>query len=109
VVGYPGHVTLSTATRLAPTSRVEVKALDDRGVIVDMHSGRCWELNPVGFRIWQHLADGRSLEEVSQIIASQYGIETEVSVRDVTDLARSLVDAGLLAPASVTPPSREGS
>ena len=96
-------MTLSAATRLTRTSRVEVKAIDDRGVVVDMQTGRCWELNPVGFAVWLRLAEGKSLEEVSDIVASLYRIEIEASVRDVSEFARVLVDAGLLEPSSSTP------
>jgi Coenzyme PQQ synthesis protein D (PqqD) len=97
-------MTLSAATRLTRTSRVEVKTIDDRGVVVDLQTGRCWELNQVGYAIWQRLAEGRSLEEVSSTVASLHDIEIEKAMRDVTAFVGVLVDAGLLEPSSPIPP-----
>jgi hypothetical protein len=88
---------LADDTRVSPARHVNVQPVDDRGVLVDLRSGRCWELNPVGFAIWRLLADGRSLADASHEIADRYAVDAEVSRTDVTDLVGALLGAGLVA------------
>lgn len=95
-MGYPALVTLSTAARLTPGPDAQVKPLNDCGVIVDTRTGKCWELNAVGFAIWQHIAAGKTLAETAEALASRYSISAATSSDDVLAFARSLLREGLL-------------
>jgi hypothetical protein len=88
---------LADDTRVNPARHVNVQPVDDRGVLVDLRSGRCWELNAVGFAIWRLLADGRSVADAAGEIAHRYAVDAAVSRTDVTDLVRSLLGEGLVA------------
>ena len=93
---YAALAMISNDTRFTPASAATVKALDDRGVVVDMRSGKCWELNPVGFAIWTLVAGGASAADASAAIAARYAVAPGTSQTDVFAFLGSLVDAGLL-------------
>jgi hypothetical protein len=95
-VGYPDGVKLSTAARLTPGPDAQVKALDSGGVLVDTRTGKCWELNAVGFAIWQQIAGGKTLAETAEAVAARYSISTATSMSDVLAFAQSLLREGLL-------------
>jgi hypothetical protein len=73
-----------------------VKPLDDRGVIVDMNTGRCWEVNKIGFVIWQCLSNGRTIAETVELIASRFSVDVGVARQDVLAFVESLTRQGLL-------------
>ena len=95
---YADRVTISVDTCFRPAPEATVKSLEDRGVIVDMRTGRCWELNAVGFAMWTLAAEGRSVAETIAAISARYGVSPGTSENDVSAFLQSLVDAGLLNP-----------
>jgi hypothetical protein len=108
-VGYPEAVKLSTAAHLTPGPDAQVKSLNDGGVIVDTRTGKCWELNAVGFAIWQQIAAGKTLAETAEAVAARYSISTVTSADDVLAFAQSLLREGLLElPAGTDPDAATG-
>ena len=95
-MGYPESVKVSTESRLTTAADAQVKPLHDSGVIIDTRTGKCWELNPVGFAIWQLIAAGKSVGETVEAIAARYAITVGTSKEDVIDFVQSLVSEGLL-------------
>jgi hypothetical protein len=91
-------VTISRDTSFKPAREATVKPLDDRGVIVDMHTGKCWELNPIGFAIWTLVAEGKSVADTIAAISARYAVSAGTSETDVLTFLESLVNAGLLNP-----------
>jgi hypothetical protein len=89
-------VNVSPEARLFPSAHATVRAIDAGGVVVDMRTGRCWELNSVGFAIWQLIVDGRSVTEAAYEIATRYAVEIGVASHDVLAFVQSMVVAGLL-------------
>ena len=95
-MGYPESVKVSTESRLTAAADAQVKPLQDSGVIIDTRTGKCWELNAVGFAIWQLIAEGKSVGETAEAIAARYSIAMGTSKQDVLDFVQSLVGEGLL-------------
>jgi hypothetical protein len=95
-VGYPQLVKLLSGARLTPGPDAQVKALNDCGVIVDTRTGKCWELNAVGFAIWQQIAAGKTLAEAAEALAARYSISKTTTADDVMAFAQSLLREGLL-------------
>ena len=75
---------------------VMARAAGDGLVLVDMSSGLCWELNPVGAAVWAALETPKTLAEVCRALQGRYPVSPDVLERDVLALGRSLSDAGLL-------------
>jgi Coenzyme PQQ synthesis protein D (PqqD) len=99
-------VDLSDETRLRPAAHTSLQPLDDRAVLVDLRTGRCWELNKIAFTMWRLLAEGQPVSAVAVAISTHYTVAEDVARRDVLELARSLVSEGLAvigAPAPTEP------
>jgi hypothetical protein len=77
-------------------SHVALQAVGSGGVIVDLRSGACFELNGVGMEIWRALSDGRTLTEVADLLGTHYDVASEILADDVLRLTKSLSDAGLI-------------
>jgi len=82
--------------RVVPRSVVQVRALEDGAVLVDISSGACFELNAVGFEVWKGLDRGQSVSEICATLAGRYNLEPDVIGSDVRRLITSLVAAGLV-------------
>jgi hypothetical protein len=68
----------------------------DGAVLVDMTSGRAWELNRVGAALWSLLSAPTSLRHVCAVLGERYAVERTVLERDLTKLADDLIRAGLI-------------
>lgn len=72
------------------------RVIDDEAILVDAPQGIFRVLNAVGSRIWE-LADGEvNLEEVSQAIAGEFGVDSTQALRDVVEFVSELQDKGLV-------------
>jgi hypothetical protein len=87
------------------TRRADVLAREtpDGAVLVDMMSGRAWELNRVGAALWSLLATPATLRQVCRVLGERYAVERAVLARDVTKLADDLIQAGLIVVARGEP------
>ena len=87
---------------MTPDSHFEIPArtvarqVGDDMVILDMTGGRYLSLNPVGARIWELLAEGRSIRGICDGMVEEYDVPREVLEQDVLRLAGELVGEGLV-------------
>jgi hypothetical protein len=81
---------------LQPSSSVRVIHNDDGATLLDIDQGLCFSLNPTGFRIWELLADGSPLDDISMTLAEDFQMPRSQIFQDVTDLVDALKRAGLL-------------
>jgi Coenzyme PQQ synthesis protein D (PqqD) len=94
--GYYHQVNVSTETRVSVATHATVQPLDDRAVVLNLRTGKCWELNATGLAIWRSLIAGESVGDTAEAIAARYSIHVDVSRQDVVELVRSLIGEGLL-------------
>lgn len=73
------------------------RQVGDENVILDLESGTYFGLDPVGARIWQLIAEGRSLEEVCDAMMAEFDVSRSDIERDTAQLVEQLVTSGLLA------------
>jgi hypothetical protein len=90
-----------------PAAGVAARALEDRGVLVNMKTGRCFELNRIGYEIWLLFEGGLAASVVCEQLARRYKVAIEVITRDVLAFAQTLGREALL---EITPsaPDTEG-
>jgi Coenzyme PQQ synthesis protein D (PqqD) len=79
-------------------SEILVRDIEDGAVLVDMASGKCWELNRVGALLWTALSPKRSLRQSCESIAGQFGVPLVQVEEDALRLANDLLSAGLILP-----------
>lgn len=59
-------------------------------------TGKLFELDPVGSRVWGLLQDSRRVAEIQQILLSEYDAEAEECGRDLLDLLQDLTAERLI-------------
>ena len=87
---------MNADTILSIPPQVMSRLVDDETVLLDLKSGMYFGLDGVGKRIWDAVAEGRSIRETVAVITDGYEIDEEQAEADVIAFARDLVERGLL-------------
>ena len=77
-------------------ARTVARQVGDDMVFLDLAGGRYMSLNPVGARIWELIAEGRSIRAVCDAMVEEYEVSRDVLEADVLRLAGELVEEGLM-------------
>ena len=88
---------MTPETQLSIPPQVMSRLVDDETVLLDLESGMYFGLDGVGKRIWESVADGKSLGDIAVIITDEYEVDEEQALKDVIEFASNLVERGLLA------------
>ncbi len=87
---------LTDRVRIPP--EVLARQVGEETVILDLSRGTYYGLDPVGARIWQLLAEGRTLAEAGDAVAAEYEAPRETIERDLLALVGDLLKQRLIAP-----------
>lgn len=79
-----------------PSSTVRDIANQDGAVLLDIHQGLCFSINPVGSKIWQMIKQQHSLDQVIDALADEFSIPKERIHDDVMEFTSTLTANGLL-------------
>jgi hypothetical protein len=75
-----------------PHPQTAGRVIDGEAVLILADSSEVNVLNEVGSRIFA-LADGsRSVDEIAELIVTEYDVSVEQAIQDVTDFIRQMVD-----------------
>ena len=72
------------------------RTIDGRAVILHAETGTYFSLNPLGSRIWELLARGRTQASLCEELLAEFEVAPEVLERDVSSFLHELESAGLL-------------
>jgi hypothetical protein len=73
------------------------REIDDKIIVLDLHSGKYLELNATGAALWKLLAEGAvAREELTQRLVSEFQVDDETATRDVEAFLSGLERARLL-------------
>jgi len=76
---------------------VETVPLAEGGaMIVDITSGRCWQLNQVGAEAWALLQEGATLSTIVDILVARYELAREQIEPDLARIVNDLCAQGLV-------------
>ena len=64
--------------------------------LLDEDSGQYWNLNPSGALVLRRLLDGGTLARAMEELTKQYAVDADTATRDVEELVRELLSAGLI-------------
>src|SRR5688572_12435854 len=70
--------------------------VDDELIGMSVEQGVCYGLNGVGTRIWDLLAEPRSIDSLCDELMGEYDVEREQCLKEVMDLLEGLRSEGLL-------------
>jgi hypothetical protein len=85
----PGSVTISTEALATP--------IGESLMILDLRSGVYFELEGVGARIWQFIAEEKTPAQIAHLISDEYHIDEATAAADLADLIGELSASGLLS------------
>lgn len=83
---------------LLPRRHVKYRPMSSGGMLADLVTGACFELNHVGADVWTLLVDGTNVGAAIEAIRRKYGVESNTIETDTLRLCRELLDAGLVEP-----------
>ena len=76
--------------------QVMARQVGEETVILDLASGTYFGLDPVGARIWQLMAESKTLVETCAVMLTEYEVTQEEIERDVLRLAEELLEKRLI-------------
>ena len=71
--------------------------IDQETVALNIETGACYGLNPVGSRIWSLLSTPIRITDLCKMMVNEYRVEPETCERQVLDLLEELRAEGLIA------------
>ena len=86
---------LTVHDSIAVADDVLFRELDGEAVLLNLQTGIYFGLNAVATRMWQLIADERSLARVLDALRDEYDAEPRVLESDLLDLGRQLCANGL--------------
>lgn len=86
---------ISLEARIRRAEDAAWRMIDGQAVVVSTNAQRMRVLNEVGSRVWE-LADGRSLREISVVLAAEFEADPSVIEADALSFAQDLVSRGML-------------
>ena len=81
---------------LTASKEVLSRQIHGETVLLDLKTESYFGVAGVGARIWQMLADGTNLREMSAVLAAEYKVDEEMLTNDLQRFVGDLVDAGLV-------------
>lgn len=85
--------------RVRIPQEVLARQVGDETVMLDLAMGTYFGLDPVGARMWQLLAEGKTLAEICDAIVEEYDVSRDAVEQDLLGLVADLMAQGLLVPA----------
>ncbi|HVZ85493.1 MAG TPA: PqqD family protein [Polyangia bacterium] len=77
-------------------AEITVRSTTTGALLIDLMSGRCWQLNRLGAEFLSEIETEKSLHDVFNLMENRYNVSREVLERDLLRLAQELLDAGLI-------------
>jgi hypothetical protein len=82
--------------RVKPTNHVVQQEIDEGIALLNMRTADCFELDPIGARLWAALRTEQRLRAVFEAVLAEYDVPPDVLEKDVLALVGKLMAAGVL-------------
>jgi hypothetical protein len=82
---------------VSPSPDALVRVIGAESVVLDMASGRYLGMNPVGTRVWESLAAGRTPDETVAAMLAEFDVTEDVLRADVNMFISELLRLGLIS------------
>lgn len=89
-------VSLSLSSRVRISEHTLFHELHGETVLLELSRGVYFGLDEVGTRVWQLLAEGRSLQETVAALVDEYDVSEEQGAEDLLALVRELEERRLV-------------
>ncbi|WP_441004068.1 PqqD family protein [Pseudocolwellia agarivorans] len=91
---------------LVPTNKYQLvsnvlfQKVDDETVILEPENGNYFTLDPVGTFMIENLQEGKSVEQVIELMNTKYEVSTEQVTADLTELLTNMLSQNLMVEAN---------
>jgi hypothetical protein len=82
---------------LIVSSQAIARQVGDETVILHLGSGTYFGLDAVGGRIWQLMGEGKSLNEICEVMLEEFDVSREDVERDIAGLTKDLLAHDLVS------------
>jgi hypothetical protein len=103
---------LTLQTRLRPNEEeIAAKVVDGEAIMINLSTGMYYSTDETGALVWELMAGGHSLEEISAALVHRYDVSREQAQADVERLAAQLLEENLvtLSDSDAAPAAPSGS
>ena len=83
--------------KIIVSSQAIARQVGDETVILHLGSGTYFGLDAVGARVWQLMGEGKSLDEICDVVLDEYDVSREDLERDITSLIKDLLAQDLVS------------
>lgn len=88
---------MKPSDKISASPQVVARQVGDETVILDLASGTYFGLDPVGARIWQLLADGKTIAQTCEVMVQEFDVSRTTLEQDTLDLVNELAAKKLVA------------
>jgi hypothetical protein len=71
-------------------------AVSDSGLVFNPENGESFSVNPIGVELTSLMREGKSFDEISNVILKKYNAEKQVFEKDFQEFLETLSSYGLL-------------
>lgn len=93
-------VLVASGVLLSRTPEVQTVVADGKTVLLDLETSRFYGLNDVAARVWQLLANPRTLDQLAEALVAEYETPPLTLRRDIATLLQRMRAMGLVRNAS---------
>ena len=91
------HLRMSEGmTMKSPSDHLRSFVDHDGAAILDINRDQFFSLNTVGAYIWNRLNEGKTIEQIAQLLAEETGAEVSVVLSDIDEFLTDLKSRQLL-------------
>ena len=88
---------MSLTDKIIVSSQAVARQVGDEIVVLHLGSGTYFGLDAVGARIWQLMGEGKSLDEICDVVLDEYEVSREDIERDIVALTKDLLAHDLVS------------
>ena len=88
-------MTLTDKITISP--QAVARQVGDETVILHLGSGTYFGLDSVGARFWQLMGEGKSVDEICDVLLDEYEVSREDLERDIAGLIKDLLAQDLIS------------
>ena len=90
---------MTLTDKVVISSQAVARQVGDETVILHLGSGTYFGVDAVGARIWQLMGEGKSLNEICDVVLDEYEVSREDVERDIAGLIKDLLAHDLVSAA----------
>lgn len=88
---------ITSATKIVISGEVLSQEVRGETVLLDLSREHYFGLDAIGTRVWQLLREGKSLEQLFDVMLDEFEVGREQLEIDITAFLENLISAGLIS------------